>query len=81
MDIHDTSLKSILEDDSISLTSKAGIHSPCSNKNESILQGEWQKCHSGYGWLLSHLFIRFALHTYFHLNIVFSSWFDSAFNI
>ncbi len=54
MDIHhDTSLKSIFEDDSISLTFRAHI---C-----FFFQARGQ----GYGWLLSHLFIRFTLHTLF----------------
>jgi len=48
MDIHhDTSFRAILEDDSISSTSKARIHS-CLGKG---------------AWLLGHLSIRFALHT------------------
>jgi hypothetical protein len=46
---HDTSLRSTLEDDSISLASKARVHF-CSRKGH------------GYGWLLGHLSIRFALH-------------------
>jgi hypothetical protein len=53
MDIHhDTSLRFILEDDSISLTFKACIHS-CLGKGQ------------GYGWLLGHLLVCFALHTLF----------------
>jgi hypothetical protein len=47
---HDTSLRSILEDDSISLASRAYICS-CSARGQ------------GYGWLLNHLSIRLALHT------------------
>jgi hypothetical protein len=46
---HDTSFKFILEDDSISLASKARIHF-CSSKGQ------------GYGWLLGHLSVRFTSH-------------------
>jgi hypothetical protein len=47
MDIHhDTSFRSTLEDDSISLTFRAHV----------CFWGH------GYGWLLSHLFVHFALH-------------------
>jgi hypothetical protein len=53
MDIrHNTSLRSILEDDFISSTSKVWI---CSYSSKG----------QGYGWLLSHLFVRFASCTLF----------------
>ncbi len=46
---HDTSLRSILEDDFISLTSKAHIYS-------CLARGQ------GYGWLPYHLFVCFTSH-------------------
>jgi hypothetical protein len=66
MDIHhDTSLRSILEADSISLASRTCICS-CSSRGQ------------GYGWLLGHLFVRFALHTLFSPQhcIFVSVWFS-----
>jgi len=49
---HDTSFRSILEDDSISLASRAHIYS-CSGKG------------AGLWLLLSHLFVHFTSHTLF----------------
>jgi hypothetical protein len=53
-----TSFKSILEDDSISSTSKACIHS-CSSKGR------------GYGWLLNHLLVCFVSHILFSPSLCF----------
>jgi hypothetical protein len=57
---HDTSLRFILEDDSISFASKARICS-CSDKGAGLLL------------VARHLSIRFASHIFFHLNVTFLS--------
>jgi len=69
MDIHhDTSLRSIFEDDSISPTPKARIRF-CLGKGAGL-------------WLVVRLYIRsFHITPHFHLNIAFSSWFDSTLGI
>jgi len=65
---HDTFVKYIFEDGSISLDLKPTF---------ILVRARGH----GYGWLLNHLFIHFVSHIYFHLNIAFSFWFNLAFDI
>ncbi len=69
MDIHhDTSFRSILEDDSIFSTSKLRIHF-CSNKGVGL-------------WLVGRSFIYlFRITFYFHFNVAFLFQFDLIFDI
>jgi hypothetical protein len=63
---YNTFLRFILDDDSPFSTFRAYICS-CSVKGQ------------GYGWLLGHLFVRFA-HFIFGCSVVFSFWFALAFD-
>jgi hypothetical protein len=68
MDIHhDTSFRSILEDDSISSTFKAYIHF-CLGKGAGL-------------WLVVRPFIRLFHIAHFIFTLVFLSWFDLTFGI